>query len=53
MPQVLQPDELYATLRGAWVWFVIDPETKLLLSLYVGARKCDTAMAFIHDLVHL
>ncbi len=55
-PQVLQLDELYANLRGAlkhvWVWFAIDPQTKLLLSLYVGSRKSAAAMAFIHDLVH-
>jgi IS1 family transposase len=53
---VLQLDELYAGLRGVlkhiWVWFAIDPQTKLILSLYVGARKHEAAMAFVHDLVH-
>jgi transposase-like protein len=54
-PAVVQMDELYAWLRGllkrAWVWLAIDPQTKLILSLYVGSQRHSAAMAFVHDLV--
>jgi len=33
-----------------WTWTAIDPDTKLIVSFYVGDRSLDTAMEFAADL---
>lgn len=33
-----------------WTWTAIDPDTKLILSWYVGLRNADHAKAFMNDL---
>lgn len=54
-PAVVQMDELMARVRSTvkrwWVWFALDPHTKVLLSLHLGSRKTDSAMGFVHALV--
>jgi transposase-like protein len=51
----LQVDELYTKIRQwagekAWLWVAIDPRTKVIPVLYVGGRRTQDAMYFIHEL---
>ncbi len=49
----LQLDELVAKLRGlkdhVYVWVALDAQTKLIPVIYVGRRKHDDAMVFVHE----
>ena len=52
----LQLDELRTRLRDRaqvlWLWVVIDPLTKLIPVLHLGARTQQAAHAVVHDLRH-
>ena len=52
----LQLDELRTRLRSRvqvlWLWVVIDPLTKLIPVLHLGARTQDAAYAVVHELRH-
>jgi IS1 family transposase len=49
----LQLDELRTRLRCRahvlWLWLVVDPITKIIPTLHVGARTQDAAHAVVHD----
>jgi IS1 family transposase len=50
----LQLDELRTRLRRRahvlWLWVAVDPRTKLIPALHLGARTQDSAHAVVHDL---
>jgi IS1 family transposase len=50
----LQLDEIRTRLRGRahslWLWLVVDPITKIVPTLHLGARTQDAAHAVVHDL---
>jgi IS1 family transposase len=50
----LQLDEIRTRLRsrahGLWLWLAVDPITKIVPTLHLGARTQDAAHAVIHDL---
>jgi IS1 family transposase len=50
----LQLDEIRTRLRsrahGLWLWLAVDPITKIVPVLHLGARNQDAAHAVIHDL---
>jgi IS1 family transposase/transposase-like protein len=51
---LVQMDELWVRVRGSdkrcWLWLAIDPVSKTLPSLRLGARKAEDAYALVHDL---
>ena len=51
---LVQMDELCVRVRGLdkrrWLWLAIDPVSKALPALHLGARKADDAYALVHDL---
>jgi len=51
---LVQMDELCVRVRGLeqrrWLWLAIDPVSKALPSLHLGARKAEDAYALVHDL---
>jgi len=53
---LVQMDELCVRVRGIdkkrWLWLAIDPISKALPSLYLGARTAEDANALVHDLKH-
>ena len=53
---LVQMDELCVRVRGlrdrCWLWLAIDPVSKAIPSLHLGARKADDAYALVHDLKH-
>ncbi|MHB8753330.1 MAG: hypothetical protein ACYDBJ_29615 [Aggregatilineales bacterium] len=53
---LVQMDELCVRVRGMdkrrWLWLAIDPVSKALPSLHLGARKAEDAYALVHDLKH-
>ena len=49
----VQMDELFARVRREgvkWVWFALDPLTKIIPAMHVGDRSNDDAMHLVHDL---
>jgi IS1 family transposase len=50
---LVQMDELSVRVRGMeqrrWLWLAIDPVSKALPSLHLGARKAADAYALVHD----
>src|SRR4029434_5420950 len=36
-----------------WVWTAIDPQSKLLVAMDVGARHLETAQRVVHQVVHV
>ncbi len=53
---LVQMDELCVRVRGirdrGWLWLAIDPVSKAIPSLHLGARKAEDAYALVHDLKH-
>lgn len=53
---LVQMDELCVRVRGIdekrWLWLAIDPISKALPSLHLGAREAEDAHALVHDLKH-
>jgi len=57
-PDYLQLDELYAPVAGnkrkSWLWVAIDPVSKLIPVVYLGARKAEDGYRFVHEMkLHL
>jgi IS1 family transposase/transposase-like protein len=54
-PDYLQLDELYAPVAGnkrrSWLWVAIDPVSKLIPAVYLGARKAEDGYRFVHELM--
>jgi hypothetical protein len=50
----LQLDELRTRLRSRvyalWLWVMVDPLTKIIPVLHLGARPQDAALALVHEL---
>ena len=50
----LQLDELYAPAAGnkrkSWLWVAIEPVSKLIPAVYVGARQTEDGQRFVHRL---
>jgi transposase-like protein/IS1 family transposase len=53
---LVQMDELCTRVRGlrdwCWLWLALDPVSKAIPALHLGARKAEDAYALVHDLKH-
>jgi len=50
----VQVDELYAPVAGnkrkSWLWVAIEPVSKIIPAVHLGARKTEDAYEFVHEL---
>ncbi len=52
--EYVQVDELYAPVAGnkrkSWLWVAIEPVSKIIPAVHLGARKTEDAYEFVHEL---